>query len=147
MIWDQVGAQVATAVVVLSEKSKKSLVGDGTYIGFVDAVLKEVQNARPFNANNLFDWLSQYLIYEQKESVVLKRAVNIMPGDVVVFQDATLKGFKGLQRYTQNVGLNGRPFFGVIGELEMKKSKLRVYQANNKVGQQVRFPFFFGAYD
>jgi hypothetical protein len=47
---------------------------------------------------------------------------------------------EGFQNIPQNVSLDGRPFLGVIGEFVMKKSTLKVYQANNL--PQVRLPFF-----
>jgi len=40
-------------------------------------------------------------------------------------------------------GEGGGPVVGVISELEPKKSKLRVFQANQHVGQQVCFFFIF----
>ena len=80
---------------------------------------------------------SGYLIYQQTGTAVQKRASEIMPGDVVELVDAKLKGHKGLQTYTQSVGA-GESLLGVVGEFEPKKSKVRLYHANQHVGQQVR---------
>lgn len=133
-IWGRVGVQiceVATALFEKSEKSKKSLIGDGTYAGFVGAVFSEVPNAAPLSSGY------GYLIYQQTGTAVQKRASEIMPGDVVELVDAKLKGHKGLQTYTQTVG-GGEALLGVVGEFEPKKSKVRLFHANQHVGQQVR---------
>lgn len=128
-IWGRVGVQICEVATALFEKSKKSLIGDGTYAGFVSAVLSEVPNAAPLSSGY------GYLIYQQTGSAVQKRASEIMPGDVVELVDAKLKGHKGLQTYTQTVGA-GEPLLGVVGEFEPKKSKVRLYHANQHVGQQ-----------
>ena len=131
-IWGRVGVQICEVATALFEKSKKSLIGDGTYAGFVGAVLSEVPNAAPLSSGY------GYLIYQQTGTAVQKRASEIMPGDVVELVDAKLKGHKGLQTYTQTVGA-GEALLGVVGEFEPKKSKVRLYHANQHVGQQVRF--------
>jgi len=58
-----------------------------------------------------------------------------MPGDVVTLFDAKLKGHKGLQIYSQHVGI-AEPLVGIISEFEQKKSKIKVFHANQHVGQQ-----------
>jgi hypothetical protein len=61
-----------------------------------------------------------------------------MPGDVVMLSDARFKGHKGLQTYTQTIGAgNPEPVVGVVSELEVNKCKIRVFEANQHVGQQV----------
>lgn len=60
-----------------------------------------------------------------------------MPGDVVALYDAKLGGRKGLTSYHQEVGGAGEPLVGIVNEFEPKKSKIKVFQANQHVGQQV----------
>ncbi|KAJ7705051.1 hypothetical protein B0H17DRAFT_1156956 [Mycena rosella] len=129
-IWGRVGVHLCEAATQLYEKSKKSLVGDGTYTGFVHAALDEVPNAArsPPPA-----W--GYLVYSQSAASVQKRLSDIMPGDIVVLFDAKLKGHKGLATYNQTVGA-GEPLVGIVSEFEPKKSKIRVFQANQHVGHQ-----------
>ncbi|KAG6902629.1 hypothetical protein C0995_014235 [Termitomyces sp. Mi166 len=133
-VWGRVGVQICEVATTLFEKSKKSLIGDGTYDGFIRVVLGEVPNAVMPTSNASYG----YLIYAQTGNTVQKRASEIMPGDIMVLHDAKLKGHKGLQSYHQNVGI-GEPLAGVISEFEPKKSKVRLFQANQHVGQQVGF--------
>lgn len=130
-VWGRVGVQICEVATSLFEKSKKSLVGDGTYSGFVNTVLSEVPNAAPVSPDSY-----GYLIYAQTGGSVQKRASEIMPGDIVELVDAKLKGHKGIHTYNQSVGA-GEPLVGVISEFEPKKSKIRIFQANQHVGQQV----------
>lgn len=127
-LWGRVGVQVCEAATNLFERSKKGLIGDGTYPGFIRAVIREVPNAV------LTDDLG-YVIYKQQGGSVQKRASDIMPGDLLALHDAKFKGHKGLQAYHQNVGAD-EPVLGVVSEFEPKKSKIRLFQANQHVGQQ-----------
>ncbi|KAK7048802.1 hypothetical protein R3P38DRAFT_2871394 [Favolaschia claudopus] len=129
-IWGRVGVHLCEAATQLYEKSKKSLIGDGTYSGFVNAALHEVPNAA---RSSPATW--GHLIYSQSGGSVQKRLSDIMPGDVVALFDAKLKGHKGLSTYSQTVGA-GEPLVGIVSEFEAKKSKIRVFQANQHVGQQ-----------
>ncbi|KAJ7859894.1 hypothetical protein B0H13DRAFT_2237429 [Mycena leptocephala] len=129
-IWGRVGVHLCEAATQLYEKSKKSLVGDGTYTGFVNAALNEVPNAAR-SAPPAWG----HLIYSQAAGSVQKRLSDIMPGDIVALFDAKLKGHKGLATYTQTVGA-GEPLVGIVSEFEPKKSKIRVFQANQHVGHQ-----------
>jgi hypothetical protein len=133
-IWGKVGVHVCTAATSLFEQSKKTLVGDGTYNGFIRAALKEVPIALIVDTPpNTFG----YLTYLQNGTSVQKRASEILPGDVVVVTDAKFKGHKGLQSYSQQVGAGSAgPTLGVVSEFEPKKSKVKVFQANQHVGQQ-----------
>jgi len=130
-VWGRVGVQTCEAATALFDKSKKALVGDGTYDGFVHAVLSEVPNAALPSSPGSYG----YVVYVQTGSAVQKRASEIMPGDVLVLQDAKLKGHKGLQSYTQTVGV-GEQLVGIVSEFEPKKSKVKMFQANQHVGQQ-----------
>ena len=133
-LWGRVGVQVCEIATSIFEKSKKTLIGDGTYAGFVQAVLAMVPNAAVGpNAAGEYG----YLVYMQNGPAVQKRASDIMPGDIVEIHDAKLKGHKGLQTYHQNVGGAGEALVGVVGEFEAKKTKIRVFHANQHVGQQV----------
>ena len=145
-VWGRVGVQICEVATTMHDHSKKKLIGDGTYRGFVDTVLREVPNAaKPESKQFPYG----YLVYLQNGGQVQKRASEIMPGDVVEIVDARFKGHKGLGGYQQFVGAGveggegGGPVVGVISELEPKKSKLRVFQANQHVGQQVCFLFIF----
>ncbi|KAJ7250077.1 hypothetical protein B0H12DRAFT_1202940 [Mycena haematopus] len=129
-IWGRVGVHLCEAATQLYEKSKKSLVGDGTYTGFVNAALSEVPNAARGTPPA---W--GHLVYSQAAGSVQKRLSDIMPGDIVALFDAKLKGHKGLATYSQTVGA-GEPLVGIVSEFEPKKSKIRVFQANQHVGHQ-----------
>ncbi|EMD40188.1 hypothetical protein CERSUDRAFT_46345 [Gelatoporia subvermispora B] len=130
--WGRIGVQIHEAAAVLFEKSKKTLVGDGSYLGFVTTVLKQVPSAKqPAEPYESFG----YLIYGQTASEVWRRASDLMPGDVIVLQEARFKGHKGLHSYNITVGV-GEPLVGVVGDYEVKKAKVKVFQANQHVGQQ-----------
>ena len=138
MIWGKVGVHICEAAMASYEKSKKVLVGDGSYAGFIRAVLSQVPNAAPAPVPSEGDGLDYgYLIYSQNGVAVQRRAAEIMPGDIVVLVDAKLKGHKGLQSYHQHVGAT-EAIIGVVSEFDPKKSKIKVFQANQHVGQQVR---------
>ncbi|KAF8904804.1 hypothetical protein CPB85DRAFT_959686 [Mucidula mucida] len=80
-----------------------------------------------------------YAVFVQSGASVQKRVGEIMPGDVVWISEARFKGHKGLQGYSQHVGGEaggGEAVVGVVSEFEGKKSKVRVFQANQHVGQQ-----------
>ncbi|THH32406.1 hypothetical protein EUX98_g1752 [Antrodiella citrinella] len=129
--WGRVGVQIHEIAATLLEKSKKTVVGDGSYTGFVTAAISQVPNAAAVSPPEGFG----YLIYSQIGSAVQRRASDIMPGDVIVLQDAKLKGHKGLQIYHQNVGV-GEPVVAIVGDFETKRSKVKVFKANQHVGQQ-----------
>lgn len=133
VVWGKIGVQVVEAASDLFEKSKRSLVGDGSYPGFVRAVLAQVpealQSSDPEECG--------YVIYAQTGATVQRRVADIMPGDVIMFRDAKLKGHKNLHAYSQAVGMGeGGALVGIVHEFEAKKSKVRVWQANQHVGQQ-----------
>ncbi|KAF9013066.1 hypothetical protein BDQ17DRAFT_1342662 [Cyathus striatus] len=128
-IWGRIGVQVCESATQLFEKSKRTLVGDGSYRGFLAAVLNEVANAAPLSHGY------GYLIYAQTGSAVQKRISDILPGDVVEVSDAKFKGHKGIQMYNLHVGAE-EPLVGVVEEFEARKSKVRVFKANQHVGQQ-----------
>ncbi|EPT05362.1 hypothetical protein FOMPIDRAFT_1156189 [Fomitopsis schrenkii] len=130
--WGRVGVQIHETASVLFDKSKKALVGDGSYLGFVTAVLSQVPNASHLTPP--FDNLG-YLIYMQTGGSVQRRITDVMPGDLIVIQEAKFKGHKGLQSYHQAAGV-GEPLYAIVSDYEQKKSKVRVFQANQHVGQQ-----------
>jgi hypothetical protein len=133
-VWGRVGVQVCEVATALFEKSKRSLIGDGTYEGFAKAVLADVPNVTDVSIDT---GEYGYLIYSQNGGVVQKRASDIMPGDIIEFLDAKFKGHKGLHAYQHTVGGSGELVIGIVGEFETKKSKIKVFQANQHVGQQV----------
>ena len=89
--WGKVGAQVIQAASDLFEESKRTLVGDGSYAGFVHAVLAQVPAA--LRSSHPKEW--GYLISAQTRMTVQRRVVDVMPGHVILFRDAKLKGLKG----------------------------------------------------
>ncbi|KAI0031001.1 hypothetical protein K488DRAFT_79328 [Vararia minispora EC-137] len=129
-VWGRVGVQVAEAASALLERSKRALVGNGSYFGFVNTALAQVPQARLPQAGTDYG----YLIYAQVGSTVQTRASEILPGDVIVLEDARLKGHKGLHNYSLSVG-EGVPCLGVVAEFEAKKLKVKALQANQHVGQ------------
>ena len=131
--WGRVGIQVCEVAVELFEKSKKTLVGDGSFVGFVNAVLDQVPNASTVEEDATS---FGYLIYSQTGTSVTKRAADIMPGDIITLSDAKLRGHKGIQTYHRNIG-EGTPVVAIVGEFEPKKSKIKAYQASQHVGNQV----------
>lgn len=137
-IWGRVGVQVCEVATALFEKSKKTLIGDGTYSGFIKAVLADVPNSAEVSIDA---GEYGYLVYSQNGSVVQKRASEIMPGDIVEVHDARFKGHKGLQTYQLSVGASGELVMGIVAEFDTKKSKIKAFQANQHVGQQVAYNF------
>ncbi|KAF8125764.1 hypothetical protein EV363DRAFT_1350105 [Boletus edulis] len=149
-IWGKTGVRVIDAATTLFEKSKRALVGDGSHAGFVRAVLAQVPGAvypsgMTGTGTDDNDW--GYAVYAQTGNAVQRRMSDIMPGDVIAIWDAKFKGHKGLHAYTQAVGITtpsasdsvrgGGPVVGIVSEFDGKKSKVRVWQANQHVGQQV----------
>ena len=132
-VWSRVGTHVAEAASGLFERSKLTLVGTGSYEGFIAEALAHVPNAAPPHRPGEYG----FLIYAQTGAKVHTRLTDIMPGDVVVLEGAKLKGHKGLQSYSQSVG-GASPCMGVVREFDAKKLKLRALQANQRVGQAVR---------
>ena len=66
--------QIHEVAAALFEKSKKSVVGDGSYLGFVRAVLAQVPTAAaPPDAGGALDELG-YLVYSQVAGAVQRRA-------------------------------------------------------------------------
>jgi myosin tail region-interacting protein MTI1 len=132
-IWGRVGVHVIHSATELAEKSKKSIVGDGSFSGFVDAVLHGVPNARIPAPGPIPVY--GHIIYMQSGATVQRRVTDIMPGDVITLSDAKLKGHKGLQTYHQHVG-EQEPCVGIISDFEPKKAKVKVLQASKQVGHQ-----------
>ncbi|THH18365.1 hypothetical protein EW146_g2598 [Bondarzewia mesenterica] len=130
-IWGRVGVQICEAASMLHERSKKTLIGNGSYASFIAAVLAQVPNAQPAPAAGIE---YGYLVYAQTGGSVHTRASEIMPGDVIVLEDAKLKGHKGLHAYSIVVG-EGTPCLGVVCDFDTKKVKVKALQANQHVGQ------------
>lgn len=134
---ERIGTRVGAAAENLFDKARSTavLVGDGTYPGFVLACARQVPEAVVPSKTARYPY--GHLVYFQTSSTVHKRYAEIMPGDVIALQNALFKGSKGLQSYTEEYGSRGEPVVGVIGEYEQRKTKVRVYQANQHVGCQV----------
>jgi myosin tail region-interacting protein MTI1 len=132
-VWYRVGAHVAEAAAGLFERSKRTLVGTGSYEGFIAEALAQVPNASAPHGPGEYG----FLIYAQTGAQVHTRLTDIMPGDVVVLGGARLKGHKGLHTYSMSVG-EASPCMGIVSDFDAKKLKLKALQANQRVGQAVR---------
>jgi hypothetical protein len=132
-LWGRVGVHVGEAASRLLDRSKRTLVGNGSYEGFIAEALSQVPNALPPHNPGEYG----FLIYAQTAAQVHTRLTDIMPGDVVVLDGAKLKGYKGLHTYSISAG-EGAPCMGVVSEFDVKKLKLKALQANQRVGQVVR---------
>jgi hypothetical protein len=135
-LWGRVGVHVGEAALLLLERSKRALVGNGSYEGFIAEALALVSNALPPQSPGEYG----ILIYAQTAAQVHTRVTDILPGDVVVLDAAKLKGIKGLHTYRITAG-EGAPCMGVVSEFDVKKLKLKALQANQRVGQAVRICF------
>ena len=132
-LWYRVGAQVGEAATRLLQRSKRTLVGNGSYEGFIAEALSQVPNALPPRGPGEYG----ILIYAQTAAQVHTRLTDVMPGDLVVLDGAKLKGYKGLHMYSMSAG-EGAPCMGIVSEFDVKKLKLKALQANQRVGQAVR---------
>jgi hypothetical protein len=132
--WGRVGIQIDEFTEGLFEKSKKTVVGDGSYVGFVNAVLENVPIASKVSEED--DSSFGYLIYLQNGHKVSKRTADIMPGDIITLENAKLRGIKGIKPYHQHVG-EGSPVVAIIREYRPRKSIVAAYQACLRVGTQV----------
>lgn len=132
-VWYRVGVHVAEAALALLERSKRTLVGNGSYESFIAEAMAQVPNASPPSNPGEYG----LLIYAQTGAQVHTRLTDIMPGDVVVLEGAKLKGHKGLSAYSVSVGGEGTPCMGVVSQFDARKLKLKALQANQKVGQAV----------
>ena len=133
-IWRRVGARVVVVAAELFEESRKTLVGDGTYAGFVSTVLDRVPTASTVSEE---DGSFGYPIYVQTGPKVTRRAADIKPGDIITLREAKLKGYKGIKPYDQTVG-KGTPVVAIVAEYRSRKSTVKAYQANQQIGDQVR---------
>ena len=124
-LWGRVGVHVGEAASRLLERSKRTLVGNGSYEGFIDEALALVPNSLPPQNRGEYG----VLIYAQTSAQVHTRLTDILPGDVVVLDSAKLKGYKGLHTYNISAG-EGAPCMGVVSEFDVKKLKLKALQAN-----------------
>ena len=92
-LWGRVGVYISDAAAILHDKSRRVLVGDGTYPGFVLAVSRQVPSAVIPSKTARYPY--GHLVYFQTAQTVHKRYAEIMPGDVVVLQNALFKGTRG----------------------------------------------------
>jgi len=67
------------------EKSKKTLIGDGAYAGFVQAAVATAPNA---TAVPIASGDYGYVMYVQNGASMQRRVSEIMPGDIVEIHDA-----------------------------------------------------------
>ena len=132
-IWRRVGARVVVVAAELFEESRKTQVGDGTYVGFVNTALDRVPTASTVSGE---DASIGYPIYVQTGPKVTRRAADIMPGDIITLREAKLKGHKGIKHYDQIVG-RGTPVVAIVGEFRSRKATVKAYQATQQTGDQV----------
>jgi myosin tail region-interacting protein MTI1 len=99
-LWGRVGVYVGEAASRLLERSKRTLVGNGSYEGFIAEALALVPNALPPQSPGEYG----ILIYAQTAWQVHTRVADILSGDVVVLDAAKLKGHKGLHTYSLSAG-------------------------------------------
>ena len=119
--WGRVGVQVHEIAAAFFEKSKKTLVGDGSYLGFVNAVVGQVPNAvQPTGALDSFG----YLVYSQSAAAVQRRVSDIMPGDVIVVTEAKFKGHKGCRATTRMSASASRSLVS-LGTLNLRSPRSR----------------------
>ena len=135
-LWERVGFYVGEAASQLLERSKRTLVGNGSYEGFIAEALALVPQALPPQSPGDYG----ILIYAHTAAQVHTRVTDIMRGDVVVLDAAKLKGHKGLHTYSISAGETA-PCMGVVSDFDVKKLKLKALQANQRVGQVVRICF------
>jgi hypothetical protein len=139
MLWGRIGTQVHTVASTLyqkSTKSKSTIIGDGTFTGYINAVLREVHGAPPLLPHPSMGY--GHLIYSQTGTSVTRRSADISPGDIVLFENCHFHGRKGLQSYNITVGTGGEDdAVGIVNEIETKKHKIKVFMANQHVGSAV----------
>ncbi len=141
-MWIKIGTQIHGAANMLYQRSRsRSVVGDGSFTGFVQAVLAEVSNISPqiFSEPHSYG----YLIHSQNGSTVTRRCpAEILPGDIILFDNCHFQGRKGLQSYSIQIGTptaEGDDVIGIINEVEGKKHKVKVYHANQHIGGPVSY--------
>jgi hypothetical protein len=125
----RIGIRVCEVATSLFEISKNALIGDGTYAEFITAIL-----GVPTLLLSVASGEYAYLVYAQNGPSVQKRVSEIMPGDIIEIHEGKLKVIKGYRRIIRMLGGSGEALLGVEGEIEAKKSKIRVFLANQHVG-------------
>jgi hypothetical protein len=129
---------ISSAAVILHERSKRMLIGDGTFPAFVKAVLQQVPSAAMPIEDGPGVYIYGHLIYLQIILTVQRRIVEVMPGDILLFDNVLFKGYKGLhQPYQFQAGTPGEPLVGVVADFDMKRSRVKLYQANQHLGIEV----------
>ena len=106
------------------EKSKKSVIGDGSSFGFLQQVLSTVPTASTESLG--------HLIYAQTGTSVTRRAGDIVLGDIIALYDAKMKGHKGFAGYSIVVGSVDEPLLGIVSDFSAsgKKVKVKVFAVN-----------------
>ncbi|WRT67866.1 uncharacterized protein IL334_004840 [Kwoniella shivajii] len=127
------GAQLARSAQGIFNQGRKAYVGDGSPIGFVYVAMDNAKLPRPIPGQ-----LGQ-VIFEQEGGSIMKRYDNPKPGDIAAFHDSKLKGKKGLTTYNQHVGSVEDPLVGIVAEFEERKHKLKVYQVERGVPEEVSY--------
>jgi myosin tail region-interacting protein MTI1 len=121
----RMGPTIVSSAQHLYEKSKKTVIGDGSSTSFLLIVLSSVSGTSTTSLG--------HLVYAQTGGAVQRRLGDIMPGDVVALYDARFKGHKGglgLGAYSASWGSKEEPVLGIITEFEGKKNKIRAFAVN-----------------
>lgn len=131
------GVTLLRAAKGVFEQGKRGYYGDGSPAGFLRVAFDQARIPLP---ESVAAGVWGVVVYEQEASSVLKRLDEPRPGDVVALFDARLKGKKGLQGYTQQVGSVEDALVGVIQDFDQKnKHKLRVLQVERGHPEEVSY--------
>ena len=121
----RMGPVIVSSAQHIYEKSKRTVIGDGSSASFLFTVLSLVAGASTSNLG--------HLVYAQTGGSVQKRLGDVMPGDVVALYEAHFKGHKGglgLGAYNVSWGTKTHPVLGIVIEFEGKKNKIRAFAVN-----------------
>ena len=120
--WQRYGARIADA----AASKRDTVVGDGSPKALVLELLRPFKDAllpvggRAFGA----------LVYANLANASVQQFDEIRPGDIITLRNAKLQGKHGTmhQKYTQDVGLQGREHVAVVVDWDGTKKKVRVWE-------------------
>jgi myosin tail region-interacting protein MTI1 len=121
----RMGPTIVLSAQHIHEKSKKTVIGDGSSTAFLLTVLSSVSGASTTSLG--------HLVYAQTGGAVQRRLGDIMAGDVVALYDARFKGHRGglgLAAYSVSWGSKEEPVLGIITDFEGKKNKIKALAVN-----------------
>ena len=121
----RLGPTIVSSAQHIHEKSKRLAIGDGSSTSFLFMVLSPISGVSISSFG--------HLVYAQTGNAVQKRLGDIMPGDIIALYDARFKGHKGglgLGAYSISCGTKEEPMLGIVGEFDVKKSKIKAFAVN-----------------